>query len=209
MKTKQILIIAILLLIFPVCRAQYFDAGVKLGLVASQVDGDTYAGYNKLGFDIGAYVNYHITPHSSLQLELEYIQKGSSHNPNYDIGDLSQYLLRVNYIQLPVLWHFQATRSYSFETGPVFGVLMSNYEETNQYTIIPNAFRKFALSYQLGFGYNISQNLKADLRFDYSLTSIRQRNLYGEGRYIFFQWGEFSNAVVLSLQFVIKHANKK
>ena len=52
MKTKQILIIAILLLIFPVCRAQYFDAGVKLGLVASQVDGDTYAGYNKLGFDI-------------------------------------------------------------------------------------------------------------------------------------------------------------
>ncbi len=208
MKNKQIFIIILLSLITMVCKAQNFDAGVKLGLVGSQVDGDTYAGYNKFGIDIGAYVNYHLSQKHSLQLELEFIQKGSSHSPNYDIGDFNQYLMRVNYVQVPVLWHYQANQSISFETGPAFGVLMSNYEEYIQGPVVDHPFRKFALSYLTGLGYNISPNLKANFRIDYSLIGLRQKS-YPDDRYIFFQWGQFSNALVISVQYIIKHANAK
>ncbi len=209
MKTKHIIIVVLLFLIIPVCHSQNFDAGLKLGLVASQVDGDTYGGYDKLGLDVGVYVNYYFTPRASLKLELEYIQKGSSHNPNFDIGDFDQYLLRVNYVQLPVLWHYQLTKSFSCETGLAFGVLMSYYEEKYQTQIQSNAFRKFALSYQAGFGYNIDQNWKANLRFDYSLIDIRAHDYFGSGTNVFFQWGQFSNAFVISIQYIIKHANGK
>ncbi len=121
---------------------------------------------------------------------------------------MEQYLLRINYIQLPVLWHYQASPNIAFETGPAFGVLMSNYEEKYQSPVVDHPFRKFALSYVVGMEYNINENWKANFRIDYSLLALRQNPYVGD-RNIFFQWGQFSNAIVLSFQYVIKHSNAK
>ncbi len=41
-------------------RAQEFNAGIFGGVTASQVDGDSYGGYNKLGFTAGVFVNREI-----------------------------------------------------------------------------------------------------------------------------------------------------
>ncbi len=208
MKTKHIIYTLLLVVITTISKAQFFDAGLKIGLVASQVDGDTYSGYDKLGFDIGAYVNYHLTQKTSIQMELEFIQKGSSHTPNYEIGDMEQYLLRLNYIQVPVLWHYQASSLISFETGPAFGVLMSSFEEKYESPVVNHPFRKFALNYVLGLEYNLNTNWKANIRIDYSLLALRQNPYVGD-RNIFFQWGQFNNAIVLSFQYIIKHAKGK
>lgn len=188
-------------------NAQYFNAGIKLGLVGSQVDGDGFGGYDKLGLDAGLFVNYQLSMRTSLQLEMEYIQKGSSHTPNYIDGDIIEYKMRVNYLQLPVLFQYKLAQNFSVETGPGFGILLSNYEEYNGWDIQSNLFRKFALSWITGLNYKISDSWNANFRLDYSLIGIRQKPAPGD-RWIFFQYGQFNNALVISLHYLINHAKK-
>ncbi len=189
-------------------NAQYFNAGFKLGVVGSQVDGDTYGGYDKLGLDVGLFVNYQLSMRTALQLEMEYIQKGSSHTPNVEIGDYIEYKMQVNYLQLPVLFQYKLSQNFSAEMGPAFGLLLSNYEEYNQWEIQSNPFRKFAFSWVTGINYAITDNWNANFRLDYSLIGIRQKPAPGD-RWIFFQYGQFNNALVISIHYLINHAKAK
>lgn len=207
MKTKIILIFVFLSSALLV-NAQYFNAGIKAGVVGSQVDGDGFGGYDKLGLDAGLFVNYQLSMRTALQFEMEYIQKGSSHSPNVEKGDYSQYKMRVNYLQLPVLFQYKLAQNFSVETGPAFGLLLSNYEERDQWEIESNPFRKFALSWIVGVNYKISENWNANFRYDYSLMGIRQKPAPFD-RYIFFQYGQFCNTLVISIQYIINHAKAK
>lgn len=77
---------------------------MRVGVVGSQVDGDTYEGFNKAGITAGLFVNRKLSDLFSLQLEMNYIQKGSR-KPLDDNN--TYYLMRVTYIEVPVLlqWH--------------------------------------------------------------------------------------------------------
>lgn len=203
--------IAFLFLFLSMCissNAQYFNAGVKAGIVASQVDGDTYSGFDKLGFNLGLFVNYQLSHRTSMQLEMEYIQKGSKHNPNYEKGDFDQYKISLGYAQIPLLLKYKLTPDFSLELGPAFGVLFSNYEERDNWEIESNPFRKFALSWLTGLNYQISNKWNANFRMDYSLLGIREKAAPGD-RYIWFHYGQFNNSLVLSLQYIINHAKDK
>jgi hypothetical protein len=189
-------------------QAQYFNAGAKLGIVGSQVDGDGYAGFDKFGINAGLYVNYKLSMLTSLQLEMEYIQKGSRHTPNVEKGDYADYKLRLGYIQLPVLFQYKLASNLSVEAGPAFGLLLSHYEEWMTYEIDYNPFRKFALSWITGINYKISDFWNANFRFDYSLMAIRQQPAPLD-RYILFQYGQFCNSLVFSIQYNINHAREK
>ena len=104
---KRIIFVFTLISIVFQCQAQQrFKAGIKLGLSSSQVDGDTYAGYNKAGIDGGIFVNGKLSEKWTGQLEMMYIQKGSKHTGNQDKGDYSYYLLQFNYLEVPVLFQF-------------------------------------------------------------------------------------------------------
>lgn len=207
MKYKILILFTLIFLGFS-AKAQYFNAGAKLGIVASQVDGDTYSGFDKLGFNIGAFVNYKLSYRTSLQLELEYIQKGSKHNPNYDKNDFEQYKMSLSYIQVPVILQYKLSQNMAVEAGPSFGVLISNYEERDNFEISSNPFRSFALNISAGFVYTLNENWKVNFRNDYSLLGIRQKAAPGD-RYIWFHYGQFNNALVLSIQYVINHAKDK
>jgi hypothetical protein len=207
MKTKYLFTLIFLFLSFFV-QAQYFNAGIKAGIVGSQVDGDGYGGYDKFGINGGLFVNYKISMLTSLQLEMEYIQKGSSHTPNVENGDYDDYKLHLGYIQLPVLFQYKLAPNFTAELGPAFGLLISHYEEWMTYEIDYNPFRKFALSWVTGINYKISEEMNANFRFDYSLMAIRQQPA-PKDRYILFQYGQFCNSLVFSIQYKINHAREK
>jgi opacity protein-like surface antigen len=208
MKKTTIIFLFITLFISSYTIAQYFNAGIKAGLVGSQVDGDGFAGYDKLGLDAGLFVNYQLSMRTSLQLEMEFIQKGSSHNPNVEKGDYNQYLMRLSYLQLPLLFQYKLAKNFSVETGPAFGYLLNYYEESDQWDIISNPFRKFSFSWICGLNYAITDSWNANFRVDYSLMGIRQKPAPGD-RLIFFQYGQFNNALVISIQYIINHAKAK
>ncbi len=180
--------------------AQGFNGGITLGLVGSQVAGDTYSGYNKAGIFGGGWVNYDISKHSAFQMELTYFQKGSRHNPDYEKNPADfPYLLRIDYIEIPLLYQYKVSR-FIIEAGPSMGVSIHYYEESDG-LIISNtdATRPALLTLQINVGlrFMITEKFSAGLRTNNSLLNVRQENVSGDVWRIF-SYGQFHDALVIA-----------
>jgi len=189
--------------------AQQFDGGILAGGLISQVDGDYWAGYNKVGYLAGAFVSLEFSPHSSLQLEMEYIQKGSKMPSYYEEFDYHSYLLRLHYLEIPLMYQFTFLKRFSVEAGPAADILLGYNEERDGQdvdNIYP--FRRITLAGIVGASGYITRHLKATFRFNYSLLSLRQPQPPGERgkpwRKILFEVGQFNNVLSLSVSYQFK-----
>ena len=188
--------------------SQKFNGGILAGGNVSQVDGDTYEGYHKVGYQAGAFVSLRVSKHSSFQLEMEYFQKGSrrASNPDSGAGDHS-YLLRIHYLEIPLLYQYTFAKRVQAEIGPAADILLGSLEETDglpTVNIVP--LRTITLSGILGIACYITPHLKAGFRFNYSLLSIRQpANPEPPGyRHILFETGQYNNVLSLTLSWDFK-----
>ena len=172
MKLK-ILILSLLVLPVLILKAQDFNGGVLAGLAASEISGDRLSGPNKAGIYAGAYVNRYFSLRSSVQMELDFIQKGSRSNPD-STNNYESYLLRLNYIELPVHYRYDFIERASFEVGLSFGVLIHSYEEANGYewTAGPD-FKPIDLSLNFGLFYELVENLRINVRYSNSILAVR------------------------------------
>ena len=199
---NNFLLLAVALLFFQgSVFAQAFTGGVTAGLAASQVAGDGYWGFNKAGIFAGGWVNFNYNEHSSLQMELTYFQKGSRHNPDYEKNPADfPYIFRADYVELPVLYQFKTGR-FIIETGPSMGVLMYYYEASDQLIISDkeNANRPTRLTFQVNLGMKmvVSERLSVGLRTNNSLLNIRQNNVTGDAKRLFW-FGQFHDALVIA-----------
>ena len=186
---------------------QRFNGGIIAGGLISQVDGDTYDGYHKFGYLGGAYVSLQVSPHSSFQMEMEYIQKGSRHNADSANFSDQPYLLRLHYLEISVLYQYTVGRLFSVEAGPAADVLLGYYEEKDGIPDPPTEpFRTVTLSGIVGAGVYITNHLKADFRFNYSLISLRNTSAPYPASYrkILFEYGQYNNVLSLSLSWDFK-----
>src|SRR5690554_5506952 len=72
-----------------------FRAGASFGVIASQVAGDGYGGFDKAGLFGGPFVNIYTSENWSWQMEINYAQKGSRKNPNTAEGDHESFIMRL------------------------------------------------------------------------------------------------------------------
>jgi hypothetical protein len=179
-------------------HAQKFNAGVMAGGVASQVDGDTYDGYHKFGYYGGAFVMLHLSPHSSFQMEIEYIQKGSR-RADTTVSGGTQYLLRLHYIEVPILYQYTFKKRFYFEIGPAVDITIGSLEERNGLVVDGVPLRPVTFTGIFGFGAYLTKNLRLNLRSNYSLNSIRSQNNYGGYRRILFEMGQYNNVLSIGL----------
>jgi hypothetical protein len=181
---------------------QKFNGGLIVGGLISQVDGDTYDGYHKFGYLGGAYVSLQISQHSSFQLEMEYIQKGSRYNADSANPADQPYLLRLHYLEIPVLYQYSFGKRFMVEAGPAADVLLGYYEEKDNIADPPTEpFRTVTLSGIIGVTANITDHLKANFRFNYSLISLRNSSAPYPASYrkILFEYGQYNNVLSLCL----------
>jgi hypothetical protein len=185
-------------------QAQRFTGGLSAGLIASQVDGDTYKGYDKAGITAGGWVNLSMTEHSAFQVGLNYIQKGSRHNPDYDKGDNHFLLIRLGYVEMPLLYQYIMKNRFYLETGPSIGVLLHSFTDANDGSttgiLADNAFRLLDISANFGIGYRYSEKLRIGLRNGNSLSTIRKERVTGD-RWRLWGYGQFNNLLALELMY--------
>lgn len=206
--------LSILILLLPgFLSGQHFNGGLVAGGVVSQLDGDTYEGYHKFGFLGGGYVNYRISKHSQLQLEMQYIQKGSRKNANLEKGDPDSYLLRLHYMEIPVMYQYIFMDKLYAEAGVAPDVLLGSYEEKDglevPYNTVP--LRKITLGGIIGVSWALTNHLKAGFRMHYSLLSIResQPEGYPEGfKRFLFETGQFHNLMSVSISWDFKSMHR-
>lgn len=158
--------------------AQRFEGGVIAGFNASQVDGDNYSGYHKPGIAFGGFVQTNLSRTVYAGMELKFMQKGSRNIDSLATDGQIKYVMRLNYIDLPVYLGIRTSEKISLLAGISPSYLMSGneyndygkFEEEDQ-----NPFEEFDLQGMLGFRFQITQRLFVDLRGAYSLLPIRKQ----------------------------------
>jgi len=194
-----------LLLCLPILlQAQVFNGGILAGGLVSQVDGDTWQGYNKFGFYGGGLVSLKISPHSTLQMEMAYIQKGMRQNADTVTNMGTTYLTRLHYLEIPLLYQFTFAKRLQFEIGPAMDVFLGSYDEVDGLeanTLV--SYRPVSLCGIIGASGFITPHLKATFRFNYSLMSTSSDDVTGQ-RKILFEEGQYNNVLSLGLSWYFR-----
>ena len=177
---KQLyLIVTFLFVAVLTSTAQQFQGGVAAGLVGSQVAGDTYSGFDKPGAYAGIWVRLAVSERTSFQTEISYFQKGSRHNPDEKRQDMTFYLMRLGYVEMPFLYQLHLKNKAILEVGPSLSFLLHSYEELNYEEISFGKFTLFNPSFMAGIGFPITERLSAHFRMNSSLLSIRTDEVSG------------------------------
>jgi len=198
---RYLFFVTALLFITVLSYGQRFHGGPMTGLVVSQVDGDNLGGYNKPGIRAGGWVNTHISELTTLQLELQYIQKGSKISEQ-ELKSGKYYHSRLNYIQISFLGKYELMPKLNGEAGVASGYLFEALEDLDGAGFIEpqRPFDEYEFSLLIGLNYQLNENFTGNIRLNYSALPIREHP--GEQVY-FIDRGQYNNALSFSLYYQI------
>lgn len=180
--------------------SQDFHGGVLIGLTGSQIDGDSYGGYNKLGFQAGGFVQRQFTQRIGMQMELKYIGKGATRKTTMD--DPSIYNVSLNYIELPLLFEFRISQLFGAETGVAASYLFASSNNLGLGDEAPDPpFKKVDFPFNLGGYYFFNEHFSLNVKYSYSLVPIRGVR-YSEGT--FRSGGQFNHQLNIAIYYKIK-----
>lgn len=169
---------------FSKATAQPFNAGLIAGATFSQVDGDSYYGFNQLGWTAGAYVNLPVSEHFALQTELRYSLMGA-HSSVKEVTEYNynQYNLRLHYVEIPVMLrydfgHFTVYgKSLDFitlEAGVSLDLRMKATEDVNgDFEVTTSRWNFFSMTGNAGIHFALTKHLGLGARFMYSVVPCR------------------------------------
>jgi hypothetical protein len=155
---------------------QVFKSGLLIGLSGSQIEGDGYGGYNKLGFIGGGFTKTDLSEKVSAQFEIYFINKGSFKAAKPSAGIYNKFYLNLNYIEVPLAFQYKYHK-FSFEAGPYLAKFLSfkfedEFGERDQpFTNYP--IRSFDLGGFIGINYSIKEHIIFNLRSKNSLVPFR------------------------------------
>jgi len=193
---KHIFITFLIFIAFP-GFSQQFQGGFFGGFSASQIDGDTYSGYNKLGFTAGAYATRELSRNINLKTEVRYIQKGA--NKKVTENSLSMDKTKLQYAEIPLLVQYFYNNEFYFEGGIVPEFLLASAEDFGDGFIEPtNPYHLFSLEGTLGAGYFLSRHIAAGARYTYSLLPARD---HASGQILRLNLGQRNNVISFSLYY--------
>ena len=149
-----------------------FKLALVAGLNAVQIDGDDFAGYNKLGLLAGAQVAYRTSDIWMPSVGIFYSQKGS--RSDIQTSRIIETRYRLDYVEIPVLWNYidgGVRISGGLAYGRLIGldILINDIDETNERAPY---YKNDDYSVVLGFGYYIDEHWGFDLRWTRSMWSI-------------------------------------
>jgi len=149
--------------------SQKFNGFLVFGLSASQIDGDTYGGYHKIGGTLGFDVTYALQNNWSFQTGIDYIGKGAANSKTQ-----YYYRVRLNYVQVPVLWNYYFSEYLSLTGGVNFSYLILGVSPSNPGDL---QLRNFVPCIYGSVNYKISDKLTFIMGGAYSIINAKK---YGD-----------------------------
>ena len=191
--------ISLLLLVLSLsARGQQLNVDLFGGINVSQVSGDIYTGFNKLGFNAGISVNRLIDKYFYWQAEVKYSTRGVYEGPR----DNNQSLYKSSYhiLELPLSVNYLFDEKIKVELGTSPELLLRTlfWDENglmDRSTYPDN--RKLGLSVFAGIGYWFSERMMAGLRYTNSAVPFRDPEEWNNSQYR----GYFHNAISVSLAY--------
>ncbi len=197
----------------------YFKAHATMAIVGSQVEGDGYGGYKKLGINPSVGIHRDFKKNWSWYADIAFTQKGSQKLANATTGDNNYYYLNVNYIGVPLYIRLKQEK-YIFDLGAEISTTVLNKKEriinNNIAQNVDNAFpfNRVAYDYLWGIGYVLGEHWEASIRGSFSIVPARSnaffRQLYTSDFYSRIAGiGQYHNTVRIAVTYnFIKKKNE-
>ena len=169
MKLYFCIAIASLLMIGTV-NAQSVNLGIKGGLNVFNVKDDNESNYDpKTGLHLGLLAHIHLSKQWALQPELVYSGQGAKYTTS---GTDSK--LKLNYLNVPIMFQYMFDNGFRIETGPQVGFLLSAKTETNDVSVdVKDQLKGTDLGLGFGLGYiHVPSGFGVDARYNLGLTNI-------------------------------------
>ncbi|MBZ9628977.1 PorT family protein [Psychroflexus sp. CAK1W] len=177
-------------------QQEYVEYGFKGGINLANVSGDVPPGYDsRTSMKIGAYGLYKILPKFGLQAELLYSEQGFSNEYNQGINEAEKVeeILKMQYVNLPVLASYNVIENLWLEGGVQFGYLVRAEMEQETVTLDPigevnsktetidqnDRYESLDIALAGGLRYKLSRNFMVQARFHQSLNDV-DKNLEGD-----------------------------
>jgi hypothetical protein len=179
-------------------NGQSLKYGIFGGITASQVDGDAYRGFNKLGSTAGLFVNSYIEYNIYWQAEIKFVTRGVYKGPADN--DQTLYKSAYYYVEIPLSVHYLVNEKFLVELGISPEVLLGTRYWDENGILNPEGYpdnRRLGLSVFAGVGYWISNRVMAGLRYTNSAIPFRDPQEWNNPQYR----GYFHNVMSLSLAF--------
>jgi len=202
MSKKIILPILFLILAIAAC-AQRFEGGFIAGFNATQVEGDTFKGYNKPGALAGFYIQTDVAPAIFAGMEIKYSQKGARNRIKPKDPNPEKYIMRLGYIDVPLYVGFRTNERGSILAGVSAGYLMhaQEFDEYGEFQLEDqNAFNSLDLQPFVGFKFDFLEQVSVDLRFALSVLPIRGQPGENATNYYWLN-NQFNNVISLALYY--------
>ncbi len=153
-----------------------FDGGLEIGGVTSQVAGDSYAGYFKMGVTGSAFVEMGFSDNLGAKLAMGFTQKGAGNKP--DTLNLNYYRLRLNYIDIPLSVVFKLKEGdIAIETGAYYSYLLSQKNDfgSGYFDVQEPQYNQADIGGHVGITYLFSDHVGIHARFSQSLVPMRDK----------------------------------
>jgi len=180
---KRYIVIALILSVLSgSLHAQIIKGAFMAGINVSQVDGDEVYGFNKVGLNIGAAAIVPLADRWDFSIETIYSQKGSYQKPQNEDSLSAEYRLKLNYLEVPVLIHFNDKDKIRFGLGMGWGRLVGVEEyEHGQRVESTNLEGPYSRNDYTGLAdvrFRIYKGIKFNVRYSYSFVKIRTREYH-------------------------------
>jgi hypothetical protein len=190
---KIYILMAFAMLSLPfVSKAQHFESAIRLGVNATQINGDNMAGFHEAGLVAGLQVSYPFSTHWSGAFEMLWSQKGSA--AVVDSGFVATgdawFKLRLNYIEVPVMVQYKLNKRINFQAGLGWAYLFNNnFEPYYGGDSKAQFMKKMEFSTTFGAAYRFADHWSLFARYTNSLLPVNKNSslyaayIYGSGLY--------------------------
>ncbi len=190
---KHFITIFCLLFISSLAHSQVFEGGFFFGMTASQVDGDTYGGFNKMGLNAGGYITKEISRRANWKAEIRYVQKGAYNGPTNENPSL--YKLLIHYVEIPLMYQYHINDKVIVDAGISPDIYLYHKEEDEYEIKDPDdgpAYHRLGLNGNIGVYYSLTDRLIAGARQSYSLIPMRD---HASGQTYLLNRGQYNNVI--------------
>lgn len=159
--------------------------GIFVGAVASQIDGDQYGGYNKLGYHLGGYAFFAFNDVFEIEPEILIGQRGARQATETFI-----YHRRLNYIDVPVLVNARLDlgndSKIMVQLGPYAGILFAANSGIKDFKVdVSDQYKRLDFGGIAGITFEVQEKVGISLRSGISFNNIFiDRFPYTQNRYI-------------------------
>lgn len=194
---KIIVVLFTMISISSVC-AQDFGASILAGATFSQVDGDQYGGYNKMGLTGGVEVNRSLNEQWTGAFQILYTDKGSRRRITEEDLLREIFILKFSYLEMPLLARYKKG-DVSLFFGPSIGILLNAKRDTGLGFIEIEDINKTEIATRLGASYHFDERWTFNIYHSSSL--LRIGNPYQGGVYLFTRNGLYNRLFSVNLSY--------